>query len=61
MLNSNLDTTRVAIIGPGRLGTSFAYKFGRDNKRVVIYYHDPEVCKAINRDHDLTPVNGVNN
>jgi glycerol-3-phosphate dehydrogenase (NAD(P)+) len=41
----------VAIIGPGRLGTSFAYKLGRDNKRVAIYYHDSEVCKAINRDH----------
>jgi glycerol-3-phosphate dehydrogenase (NAD(P)+) len=45
----------VAIIGPGRLGTSFAYKFGRDNKRVAIYYHDSEVCKAINRDH-LNPL-----
>jgi glycerol-3-phosphate dehydrogenase (NAD(P)+) len=51
MIISNLDTTRVAIIGPGRLGTSFAYKLGRDNKRVAIYYHDSEVCKAINRDH----------
>jgi glycerol-3-phosphate dehydrogenase (NAD(P)+) len=55
MFNPNLDTTSVAIIGPGRLGTSFAYKFGRDNKRVAIYYHDPEVCKAINRDH-LNPL-----
>ena len=55
MITSNLDTTRVAIIGPGRLGTSFAYKFGRDNKRVAIYYHDSEVCKAINRDH-LNPL-----
>jgi glycerol-3-phosphate dehydrogenase (NAD(P)+) len=55
MITSNLDTTRVAIIGPGRLGTSFAYKFGRDNKRVAIYYHDAEVCKAINRDH-LNPL-----
>jgi glycerol-3-phosphate dehydrogenase (NAD(P)+) len=51
MIISNLDPTRVAIIGPGRLGTSFAYKLGRDNKRVAIYYHDSEVCKAINRDH----------
>jgi glycerol-3-phosphate dehydrogenase (NAD(P)+) len=51
MIISSLDTTRVAIIGPGRLGTSFAYKLGRDNKRVAIYYHDSEVCKAINRDH----------
>ena len=55
MIISNLDTSRVAIIGPGRLGTSFAYKFGRDNKRVAIYYHDAEVCKTINRDH-LNPI-----
>ncbi|HPH56201.1 MAG TPA: hypothetical protein PLL41_10030, partial [Smithella sp.] len=55
MLTSDLDTTRLAIIGPGRLGTAFAYKFGRDNKRVAIYYHDAEVCKAINRDH-LNPL-----
>ncbi|MFZ1980947.1 MAG: NAD(P)-binding domain-containing protein [Smithella sp.] len=55
MITPNLDTTRIAIIGPGRLGTSFAYKFGRDNKRVAIYYHDSEVCKAINRDH-LNPL-----
>jgi glycerol-3-phosphate dehydrogenase (NAD(P)+) len=55
MIISNLDTSRVAIIGPGRLGTSFAYKLGRDNKRVAIYYHDAEVCKTINRDH-LNPI-----
>lgn len=55
MIISNLDTARVAIIGPGRLGTSFAYKLGRDNKRVAIYYHDAEVCKTINRDH-LNPI-----
>ncbi|NPU86017.1 MAG: hypothetical protein HPY65_16190 [Syntrophaceae bacterium] len=55
MLLTDLDTTRIAIIGPGRLGTSFAYKFGRDNKRVTIYYHDASVCKAINRDH-LNPI-----
>lgn len=55
MIISNLDTTRVAIIGPGRLGTSFAYKLGRDDKRVAIYYHDSDVCKAINRDH-LNPI-----
>ena len=55
MMISNLDTTRIAIIGPGRLGTAFAYKLGRDNKRVAIYYHDAEVCKAINRDH-LNPI-----
>ena len=47
----SLDTGRIAIIGPGRLGTAFAYKFGRDNKRVIIYYHDMDVCKAINREH----------
>ncbi|PKN33016.1 MAG: hypothetical protein CVU61_15555 [Deltaproteobacteria bacterium HGW-Deltaproteobacteria-19] len=55
MLLTDLDTSRIAIIGPGRLGTSFAYKFGRDNKRVTIYYHDAAVCKAINRDH-LNPI-----
>jgi glycerol-3-phosphate dehydrogenase (NAD(P)+) len=55
MIISNLDTTRVAIIGPGRLGTSFAYKLDRDNKRVAIYYHDSDACKTINRDH-LNPV-----
>jgi glycerol-3-phosphate dehydrogenase (NAD(P)+) len=48
---SSLDTSRVAIIGPGRLGTSFAYKFGRDNKRVTIYYHDADICRTINREH----------
>ncbi|MDD1633339.1 MAG: NAD(P)-binding domain-containing protein, partial [Methylococcaceae bacterium] len=51
LFNAPLDTSRIAIIGPGRLGTSFAYKFGRDNRRVTIYYHDIEVCKAINREH----------
>ena len=48
---AEFDTTRIAIIGPGRLGTSFAYKFGRDNKRVAIYYHDADVCRHINREH----------
>jgi glycerol-3-phosphate dehydrogenase (NAD(P)+) len=48
---SELDTSRIAIIGPGRLGTSFAYKFGRDHKRVTIYYHDAAVCRAINKEH----------
>ena len=47
----NLDTGRIGIIGPGRLGTSLAYKFGRDNKRVTLYYHDADICRAINRDH----------
>jgi glycerol-3-phosphate dehydrogenase (NAD(P)+) len=48
MMIGNLDTSRIGIIGPGRLGTSFAYKFGRDNKRVTLYYHDPDVCQEIN-------------
>jgi glycerol-3-phosphate dehydrogenase (NAD(P)+) len=47
----SLDTGSIAIIGPGRLGTAFAYKFGRDHKRVVVYYHDVDVCKAINLEH----------
>jgi len=55
MMISNLDTTRIAIIGPGRLGTAFAYKLDRESKRVAVYYHDAEVCKAINRDH-LNPI-----
>ena len=55
MFTPNLDTTRVAIIGPGRLGTAFAYKLDRDNKRVDIYYHDAEVCKVINTDR-LNPL-----
>jgi glycerol-3-phosphate dehydrogenase (NAD(P)+) len=49
-LNLPLDTDRIAIIGPGRLGTAFAYKFGRENKKVNVYYHDVDVCKAINRE-----------
>jgi len=48
MIIGNLDTSRIGIIGPGRLGTSFAYKFGRDNKRVTLYYHDYDVCREIN-------------
>lgn len=55
MIFPSYDTTRVAIIGPGRLGTAFAYKLDRDNKRVTIYYHDAEVCRVINRDH-LNPL-----
>ncbi len=47
----SLDTGSVAIIGPGRLGTAFAYKFGRDHKRVTVYYHDVDLCKTINREH----------
>ena len=55
MFYTSFDTSRVAIIGPGRLGTSFAYKLDRDNKRIAMYYHDAEVCKTINRDH-LNPL-----
>lgn len=51
MLLKSLDIKRLAIIGPGRLGTAFAYKFGRDNKRVTLYYHDADVCRTINREH----------
>ena len=47
----SLDGGRIAIIGLGRLGTSFAYKFGRDGKRVTIYYPDAGVCREMNRDH----------
>lgn len=50
MFMANLDTSRIAIVGPGRLGTSFAYKFGRDNKRVTLYYHDSDVCRTINKE-----------
>jgi len=55
MATPEYDTGRIGIIGPGRLGTSFAYKFGRDNKKVTIYYHDVGVCRAINQDH-LNPI-----
>ncbi|MBN1381315.1 MAG: hypothetical protein JXA41_06555 [Deltaproteobacteria bacterium] len=51
MIPKDLDTSRVAIIGPGRLGTAFAYKFGRDNKRVSLYYYDGDLCKEINKEH----------
>lgn len=49
-LNLPLETDRIAIIGPGRLGTAFAYKFGRENKKVIVYYHDVDVCREINRE-----------
>ena len=51
MVGELLDTDRIAIIGPGRLGTAFAYKFSRDGKRVAIYYKDADFCKTINREH----------
>ncbi len=47
----NLDPSRIAIIGPGRLGTAFAYKFGRDGKNVTLYYHNAEICREINQTH----------
>jgi len=46
-----LDTSKIAIIGPGRLGTALAYIYGRNGKRVTIYYHDAEVCRYINQEH----------
>ncbi|HPQ43483.1 MAG TPA: NAD(P)-binding domain-containing protein [Syntrophales bacterium] len=46
-----MDSSRVAIIGPGRLGTALAYKFGRDGKDVTLYYHDAEICREINQTH----------
>jgi glycerol-3-phosphate dehydrogenase (NAD(P)+) len=48
---NNLNSEKIAIIGPGRLGTSFAYKFGRDGKEVQIYYYDAELCRKINETH----------
>ncbi len=45
------DTSKIAIIGPGRLGTAFAYKFSRDDKEIHIYYHDAGLCKWINEEH----------
>ncbi len=50
-----MDPSKVAIIGPGRLGTAFAYKFRRDGKDVVMYYHNADVCAEINRTH-LNPL-----
>ncbi len=46
-----MDTSKIAIIGPGRLGTALAYIYGRNGKRVTIYYHDAEVCRHINEEH----------
>jgi len=50
-----MDPSKVAIIGPGRLGTAFAYKFRRDGKDVVMYYHNADICAEINRTH-LNPL-----
>lgn len=46
--NKTFDLSKLAIIGPGRLGTSLAYKFGRDDKEIIIYHHDAELCREIN-------------
>ena len=46
-----MDTNKIAIIGPGRLGTALAYIYGRNGRPVTIYYHDAEVCRAINEEH----------
>lgn len=46
-----MDTGKVAIIGPGRLGTSMAYKFGGSDKKVTLYYHDLNICREINSRH----------
>jgi glycerol-3-phosphate dehydrogenase (NAD(P)+) len=45
---STLNSDKIAIIGPGRLGTSFAYKFGRDGKEVTLYYHSADLCREMN-------------
>ena len=45
---NTFDLSKLAIIGPGRLGTSLAYKFGRDDKEITIYHHDSELCREIN-------------
>ena len=50
MVSELLDTDRIAILGPGRLGTAFAYKFGRDGKRVIMYYNDADFCATLNRE-----------
>ncbi|OPL15230.1 MAG: hypothetical protein AVO39_02195 [delta proteobacterium MLS_D] len=47
----NLDPSSIGIIGPGRLGTAFAYKFGRDGKKVMLFHHDTDLCNAINAEH----------
>ncbi|MBN2515726.1 MAG: hypothetical protein JXC33_06795 [Deltaproteobacteria bacterium] len=46
MITLNFD--KIAIIGPGRLGTSFAYKLGRDGKEVTLYYHSADLCREMN-------------
>lgn len=46
-----MDTSKIAIIGPGRLGTALAYKLGNSGKKVTLYYHDLELCREINSQH----------
>jgi glycerol-3-phosphate dehydrogenase (NAD(P)+) len=46
-----MNSDKIAIIGPGRLGTAFAYKWGRDEKEITIYYHDETLCHEINTTH----------
>ncbi len=50
-----MDSSKLAIIGPGRLGTSFTYKFRRDGKDITLYYHNADVCAEINKTH-LNPL-----
>jgi len=46
-----MNPDKIAIIGPGRLGTAFAYKWGRDGKEITIYYTDEALCHEINTTH----------
>ena len=44
----DLSLDRVAIVGPGRLGTALSYKFARDGKEVALYYHNADFCRELN-------------
>jgi len=44
----DLTLERVAIVGPGRLGTALSYKFARDGKEVALYYHNADFCRELN-------------
>ena len=46
-----MNPDKIAIIGPGRLGTAFAYKWGRDGKEITIYYNSEALCHEINTTH----------
>ncbi len=50
MQPEDLNIDRIGILGPGRLGTAFAYKFARDGKRVTLYHPDGDICRDINRE-----------